>query len=120
VDDIVIHKKLKEFDKVECKTIDKVMLNKFDDCFPLGLMEILEVELPSQHFVEAPSHIRCRPFCMKHKNEIKMKFLTQHKTQWKMPMYACLASLINPKEIYPRRPTSWDEISNCMCFILGG
>jgi len=54
VDDIVIHKKLKEFDKVECKTIDKVMLNKFDDCFPLGLMKFLRLSYPFNILLKHP------------------------------------------------------------------
>ncbi len=50
----------------------------------------------------------------------KIKFMTQHKTQWKMPMYACSMNLTNLEEIYPIRPMSWDEILNCMFPILGG
>lgn len=55
VDDIVMHKNPKKIDEAECKTIDKVMLNEFDNCFPLFSMEILEVELPIQCFFEPPS-----------------------------------------------------------------
>jgi hypothetical protein len=36
VDDIVMHKNPKIFNEVKCKTIDKVMLNEFGNCFPLS------------------------------------------------------------------------------------
>ncbi len=55
MDDIVMHENPKFFDKAKCKTIDKVMLNEFNNCFPLCSMEILEVELTIQHFFEPPS-----------------------------------------------------------------
>jgi hypothetical protein len=55
VDDIVMHKNPKEFNEAKCKTIDNVMLNEFDNCFPLCSLEILEVELSVQHFFEPPS-----------------------------------------------------------------
>jgi len=91
---------------------------EFDDYFPLGCEVIPNVEIDVQHFVETPSRIHCRPLCVKHKNEIKIKFMTQHKIQWKMLMYACLTSLTNSKEIFPTKPTSWNEISKCMFFVL--
>jgi hypothetical protein len=56
------------------------MFLEFDDCFALGSEAILDVEIDVQHFVETPSQICCCPLCMKHKNEIKIKFMTQHKT----------------------------------------
>jgi hypothetical protein len=55
---------------------------------------------------------------MEHKNKIKIKFITQQKAQWKMPMYACLASLTNLKEIFPTKPMNWDEISNYIFLFL--
>jgi hypothetical protein len=80
------------------------MFLKFDDCFALGSEVIPDVEIDVQHFVETPSQICCRPLCMKHKNEIKIKFVTQHKTQWKMLMYACSMSLTDSEEIFPTKP----------------
>jgi hypothetical protein len=56
------------------------MSAEFDDCFPLGFEVIPNVEIDVQHFVEMPSWIHCRRLCVKHKNEIKIKFMTQHKT----------------------------------------
>jgi len=35
-------------------------------------------------------------------------------------MYACLTSLTNLEEIFPIKLTSWNEISKCMFFVLGG
>jgi hypothetical protein len=56
------------------------MSAKFNDYFPLGFEVILGVEIDVQHFVETPSRIHCRPLYVKHKNEIKIKFMTQYKT----------------------------------------
>jgi hypothetical protein len=91
------------------------MSTKFDDYFPLGFEVILDVEINVQHFVETPSQICCCPLCVKHKNEIKIKFITQHETQCKMLMYA---SLTNLEEIFPTKLISWNEISKCMFFVL--
>jgi hypothetical protein len=33
-------------------------------------------------------------------------------------MYACLVNLTDSKEIFPTKPTSWNEISKCMSSIL--
>jgi hypothetical protein len=41
-----MHKNPKGFNAVDCRAIDKAMSNEFDDCFPLGLEAILDVELP--------------------------------------------------------------------------
>jgi hypothetical protein len=79
---------------------------------------IPDVEIDVQHFVETPSQICCRPLCMKHKNEIKIKFMTQHKTQWKMLMYVCSTSLTDSEEIFPIKPINWNEISKCMFSVL--
>ncbi len=56
------------------------MFAEFDDFFSLGFEVILDVEIDVQRFLEAPPWICCRPLCVKHKNEIKIKFMTQHKT----------------------------------------
>jgi hypothetical protein len=92
------------------------MSAEFDDFFPLGSKAIPNVEIIVQHFIETPLRICYHPLCVMHKNEIKIKFMTQHKTQWKMPMYACLASLMDPEEISPIKPISWNEVSKCMFF----
>jgi len=84
------------------------MLDEFNDCFALGLEAIPNVELPIESFVEMPSRIRCWSFYIKHKNKIKIKFMAQHKTQWKMPMYACPMSLTNLEVIFLIKPTSWN------------
>jgi hypothetical protein len=118
-DDVVMHKNLKGFNEVECRTINKAISKMFDNFFPLELFTVLDVELLIQRFVEAPSRIRCYPLCIKHRNGIKIKFMTQHKTKWKMPMYTCLISLINSKENFPTKPTNWNEISKCVFFVLG-
>jgi hypothetical protein len=55
------------------------MFAEFDDYFSLGSEVIPDVEIDVQHFVEAPPWIHCRPLCVKHKNKIKIKFMTQHK-----------------------------------------
>jgi hypothetical protein len=87
--------------------------------FPLELLVVLDVELPIQRFVETPSWIGCYPLCIKHENEMKIKFMTQDKTKWKMPMYTCLVSLTNSDEIFPTKPMSWNEISKCVFFVFG-
>jgi len=33
-------------------------------------------------------------------------------------MYACSTGLIDSEEIFPTKPTSWNEISKCMFYIL--
>jgi hypothetical protein len=119
IDDVVMHKNLKGFGDIECRTIKKAISKKFDKFFPLELLVVLHVELPIQRFVEAPSRIRCYPLCIKHKNDIKIKFMTQHKTKWKMPMYTCLINLTNSEEIFPTKPMNWNEISKCVFFVLG-
>jgi hypothetical protein len=55
------------------------MSTKFDDYCSLSFKVIPDVEIVVQRFVETPSRICCRPLCMKRKNEIKIKFMTQHK-----------------------------------------
>jgi hypothetical protein len=38
-----MHKNPNESNKVECKTMDKAMLDKFDDYFPMGSLAIPNV-----------------------------------------------------------------------------
>jgi hypothetical protein len=92
------------------------MFAKFDNFFPLGSKAIHDVKIVVQCFIEASFKICYHASCVKHKNDIKIKFMTQHKTKWKMPMYVCLTSLTDPKEIFPIKPISWNEVSKCMFF----
>ncbi len=48
IDDVVMHKNLKGFNEVECRTINKVKSRKFDSFFPLELLAVLNVELSIQ------------------------------------------------------------------------
>jgi hypothetical protein len=115
-----MHKNLKGFDVAKCRTIDKAMSNEFDNYFPLGPEAILDVELPIQSFIEALSLDMMLTSLHEKQDKIKIKFIIQNKTQWKMPMYACPMSLTNPHEVLPTKPTSWNKISKCMFFVLGG
>jgi len=93
------------------------MFPEFDDCFALCSQVIRNVEIDVQHSAETPSQICCRPLCMKHKNEIKIKFMTQHKTQWKMLMYACSRSLTDSKEVFQLSPLVGMRFQNA-CFLF--
>ncbi len=71
IDNLVMNKYPKGFDKTKCKHVNESIKSEFFYCFPLGNKPIEGVKVPLDKFLSPLGKIMYHPLSDTHKNEIK-------------------------------------------------
>jgi hypothetical protein len=71
IDNLVMRKYPKGFDKTKCKHVDESIRSEFSYCFSLGNKPIEGVKVPLDKFLSPLGRIVYHPWSDTHKNEIK-------------------------------------------------
>jgi hypothetical protein len=117
IDNFIMKKYPKGFDKIECEHVDESIKSEFSNCFPLKNKLVERVKVLVDRFLLHLGRIVYHPLNNKHKNEIKHRILMFH---YICPNFVIHADLKNPTKILEMCPRNWPTISNSMFFIVGG
>ncbi len=87
---IVMGKKAKSFDLVECRIKDTTIGEEYVNSFPFGFSLIKGVNLPINCFKRSAPDVVYHPLYREHVNEIKMRITLYNKFDTKVPIFTIL------------------------------
>jgi hypothetical protein len=116
---IVMGKKTKGFDLVECHVKDVTIRKEYANMFQLGFAPVKDVRLLVNRFKRSSPKIVYYPLSREHVNKIKTQIVIYNKYDTKVPIFVIPEDPERPNFILPHHPKKWEEIHNLQFLIVG-